>query len=71
MHQIKFYRKLYRSRKERVIAGVCGGLAEYFTIDPAWIRLLFILLFLLGGCSFLIYIIMWVIIPKSPETINT
>ena len=45
MNQTKLYKKLYRSRKERVIAGVCGGLEEYFIVDPAWIRLLFIVLF--------------------------
>jgi len=59
-------KKLYRSRTERMIAGVCGGLAEYFSIDPTWVRLIFILLFFAGGCALLIYIIMWVIIPLTP-----
>jgi len=45
MNQPQPYKKLYRSRKERMIAGVCGGLAEYLGVDPTWIRLLFILLF--------------------------
>jgi len=58
--------KLYRSRKERMIAGVCGGLAEHFNMDPTWIRLLFILFFFAGGCAFLIYIIMWLIVPLAP-----
>jgi phage shock protein C len=61
------YKKLYRSRKERFIAGICGGLAEYFVIDPVWIRLLFILFFFLGGSALLIYLIMWVIVPLSPD----
>jgi phage shock protein C len=62
-------KKLYRSRKDRMIAGVCGGLAHYFRIDPTWVRLFFILLFFLGGCSILIYIIMWIITPLEPETL--
>lgn len=59
-------KKLYRSRRERMIAGVCGGLAEYFNIDPTWVRLIFILFFFLGGSAFLVYIIMWLIVPLSP-----
>lgn len=62
----KPYRKLWRSRKERKIAGVCGGLAEYFQIDPFWMRFTFILFLLLGGSAFLIYVIMWLIIPLEP-----
>jgi len=61
------YKKLYRSRLDRMIAGVCGGLADFFNVDATWIRLLFILFFFLGGCSFLLYIIMWLIVPLSPE----
>ena len=61
------YKKLYRSRKERVIAGVCGGLGEYFNLDPTWIRLIFILMFFLGGCTLLLYVIMWLIVPLAPE----
>lgn len=60
------YRKLYRSRKERIIAGVCGGLAEYFRLDPVWVRLIFVLFFFLGGSALLIYIIMWLIVPNEP-----
>lgn len=59
-------KKLYRSRQDRMIAGVCGGLAAYFNIDSTWIRLLFILFFFLGGSAFLIYIIMWLVVPLSP-----
>jgi phage shock protein C len=60
------YRRLYRSRRDRKIAGVCGGLADFFGIDPTWVRLLFILFFFLGGSALLIYIIMWVIVPLEP-----
>lgn len=62
------YKKLYRSRKERMIGGVCGGLAEYFHIDSTWVRLLFILFFIFGGVAFILYIIMWLIVPLAPET---
>lgn len=59
-------RKLYRSRTDRSIAGVCGGLAEFFGSDPTMIRLLTLLLILLGGMSIWIYIILWIIVPEAP-----
>ena len=60
-------KRLYRSRSQRMIAGVCGGIAEYFNTDPTWIRLLFVLLFFLGlGTMALIYLIMWIVVPNSP-----
>lgn len=58
-----YHKKLYRSRTERMIAGVCGGLAKYFGMDPTWIRLIFILFFVLGGSALLVYLIMWIIVP--------
>jgi phage shock protein C len=58
--------RLYRSRKDRLIAGICGGLATYYNIDPTWVRLFFVIFFFLGGCAFLIYIIMWLIVPLEP-----
>lgn len=65
------YKKLWRSRQDKKIAGVCGGLGQYFNLDPLWIRLLFIIFFILGGTSFLIYIIMWILIPLEPKNLNT
>lgn len=59
-------KKLYRSRTDSKIAGVCGGLGEHFGIDSTWIRLLFILFFFLGGSALLIYIIFWIIVPLEP-----
>jgi len=59
-------RRLYRSRKEKVIAGVCGGLANYFDMDPTWMRLIFVLFFLLGGSAFILYMIMWLVVPIEP-----
>ncbi len=58
-------KRLYRSKTDRMIAGVCGGIAEYFAIDPIWIRLGFILL-LLSGLTALLYPLMWVLVPKAP-----
>lgn len=59
-------RKLYRSRTDRSIAGICGGLGEFFDADPTLIRLLMLLLILLGGLSIWAYIILWIIIPEEP-----
>lgn len=59
-------KKLYRSNNQRMIAGVCGGLAEYFNTDPTWVRLFFILLFFVGGSALLLYLILWLIVPLSP-----
>ncbi len=56
-------RKLYRSRSQRMIAGVCGGLADYFNIDATLVRVLFLLLAVFGGTGLVIYIVMWVIVP--------
>ena len=64
-------KRLYRSRTDKVIAGVCGGLGEYFDIDPTWVRLLFILFLFLGGSAFLVYVIMWLIIPLAPMNMQT
>jgi phage shock protein C len=58
-------KKLYRSEKDRMLGGVCGGLGEYFDIDPTIVRLLFVLVTLFGGASIFIYIILWIIIPSK------
>lgn len=57
-------KKLYRSKTDRHIGGVCGGLAEYFNIDSTIVRLLFVLGLLLVGGTFWAYIILWVVIPE-------
>lgn len=59
-------KRLYRSRNERIIAGVCGGIAEYFKIDPLIIRLLFVFVFFLNGAGVIAYLIGWFIIPEKP-----
>jgi phage shock protein C len=59
-------RKLYRSKTNRKLAGVCGGLAQYFNIDATLIRVLFVLLAVLGGSGLVLYLAMWIIVPKEP-----
>jgi phage shock protein C len=60
-------KKLYRSRTNRWIFGVCGGLAEFFGIDPIVVRLVFIIGALLGFGSFiLIYLVMFFVVPEEP-----
>lgn len=63
------YTKLYRSTDNKVIAGVCGGLGEYFEIDPNLARVFAVLLFFATqGFALLAYVVGWVIIPKRPIT---
>ena len=56
-------RKLYRSRSQRMLGGVCGGLAEYFNVDATLIRVLFLVLADFGGTGLVIYGVMWLIVP--------
>lgn len=59
-------KKLYRSRTDRKIVGVCGGLAEYFGIDPTLVRLLFVLGLIFVGGTLLAYLILALVIPEEP-----
>ncbi len=59
-------KKLVRSTTDKMVAGVCGGLAEYFDIDPTLVRALFVIVTLLGGSGILIYIILWLVMPEGP-----
>ncbi|HMD90366.1 MAG TPA: PspC domain-containing protein [Anaerolineaceae bacterium] len=56
-------RKLYRSRSDKMLAGVCSGLARYLNLDTTVVRLLFVLLLFLGGHGLLIYLILWILMP--------
>jgi len=60
-------KRLFRSRKDRMVAGVCGGIGEYLNIDPTLIRLAFLVFTLWGGGGILAYAIAWVVIPEAPE----
>ena len=63
-------KKLYKSRENKVIDGVCGGIAEYFNADPVLIRIIFVLFFFFGGSAILAYIIGIVIMPVRPADIK-
>lgn len=60
-------KRLYRSESDKMIAGVCGGLAEYFKIDPVIPRLIFVLIALPGGVSILVYFLFWILIPTKSK----
>lgn len=64
-------KRLYRSRKQRQVAGVCGGIADYLSIDPTLVRLVWALLALIGGPGVVLYIILAVIVPEEPEFVQT
>ena len=59
-------RRLYRSRTDRKLAGVCGGLAQYFNTDVTLLRVLFVVLAVLGGPGLVIYLLMWILVPEEP-----
>jgi len=64
-------KRLFRSEDNKILAGICGGLGEYFTIDPTLIRLLFVLAAIFGGSGILIYILLWVLLPKESNLSQT
>jgi len=59
-------KRLLRSNTNRVIGGVCGGIGEYFTIDPVIARIIFVLTAIFGA-GFLVYIILWIMMPEAPR----
>ncbi len=59
-------KRLYRSEDERIVAGVCGGVGEYFDIDPVIVRIAWIILTVAGGSGILLYILAWLIVPSQP-----
>lgn len=64
-------KRLYKSRHDRVIAGVCGGVGEYFNIDPVLVRIIWVVLAILGGSGILAYLVGMIIIPEPPENAST
>ncbi|MEG0178471.1 MAG: PspC domain-containing protein [Oscillospiraceae bacterium] len=59
-------KRLYKAREHRMLCGVCGGIAEYFNIDPTLVRLAFVLLCIAAGSGILAYIVAAIIIPEPP-----
>jgi len=64
-------KKLYRSRKERVIGGVCGGIGVYFGIDPTLTRIIWVAALFMAGTGLMAYIVAWLIIPEEPAREET
>ena len=62
-------KRLFRSRNDKIIAGICGGLGKYLDIDPIVIRIILIILLFTVGSGILIYLIAWILIPLEPEDI--
>ena len=62
-------KKLYRQTKNKLIGGVCSGLGEYFEIDPVIVRVLFVVALILATTGFWAYILLWIIVPKAPNTL--
>lgn len=63
-------KKLYRSKNDRMIAGICGGLAKYFNIDPTVVRLITVLgFFVTASAFFWAYLVLWVVVPEESEVV--
>jgi phage shock protein C len=60
-------KRLYRSMKNKILGGVCGGIAEYYNMDPTIIRLLWVFFSLMFGIGILAYLIAWIIVPRAPK----
>jgi len=60
-------KRLFRSRKQRMVGGVAGGIAEYLNADPTWIRLLWVVLGFAYGSGLLFYFAAWIIIPEEEQ----
>jgi phage shock protein C len=59
-------KRLFRSRKDRILGGVCGGMGNYFNLDPVLVRVIWVVLLFAAGVGFLAYILAWIIVPEEP-----
>lgn len=66
----KNIKRLYRSEKDRMIGGVCGGIAKYFDLDPVLIRVIAVVLLFISGAGLLAYLILWIIIPLKLDIVK-
>ncbi len=66
--EIKVKRRLFRNPDDKLLGGVCSGIAAYFDLDPIWFRLAFAVAFFFGGSGLLLYLILWIVIPKAVTT---
>ena len=60
-------KRLYRSRDERVIWGICGGMAKYFHVDPVLVRVIWVVSLIFAGCSILAYLMLRFVVPLEPR----
>lgn len=60
-------KRLYKSRTDRSVSGVCGGLADYFNVDSTLVRVLFVLFTLMGGPGLIVYIVLALVMPEEPQ----
>jgi phage shock protein PspC (stress-responsive transcriptional regulator) len=60
-------KRLYRSRTDRKIAGICGGMGQYFGVDPVIFRIIWLLLLLGMGAGLVVYLVLWLVIPNEPQ----
>lgn len=63
--QVKGKKRLFRNIDNRMLGGVCSGLGSYFSIDPTWVRIAFLLALFLAGGSILVYVVLWIVIPPA------
>jgi phage shock protein C len=63
----KNIKKIYRSRTQRMLAGICGGLADYFEVDPTLVRIVFLFMLFAAGSGVLVYLVLIFIIPLEPK----
>jgi phage shock protein C len=63
------YKQIHRSREDRIVSGLCGGLGRYANVDPVIVRILFVVLTLFGGSGVLLYLVGWVAIPDEGQSV--
>jgi len=68
--KINVKKRLYRSRSDRSVAGVCGGIADYLGIDPTLVRIIWVLFAVAGGPGVILYVIMALVVPEEPEFVQ-
>ena len=63
-------KRLLRSPDDRMLAGVCAGIADFFGLDVSLVRIATLVLILFGGLSIWVYVLLWIIVPKAPKRLN-
>ena len=63
-------KRLLRSPDDRMLAGVCAGIADFFWLDVSLVRIATLVLILFGGLSIWVYVLLWIIVPKAPKRLN-